>query len=71
MTIRTPDPNQQDTWQPCDVVINMPCDQCNDYPGVVVVLGEPYDWETATALVCRECLVSALAELDKYKESLK
>ena len=38
------------------------CDQCGA-PGPTVIVGQPFDYETATAMVCAGCLTKALAVL--------
>jgi hypothetical protein len=40
------------------------CDECKREVGRTVRLGEEPDYESATANVCRDCLVRALALLD-------
>ena len=39
------------------------CDACDKRVPVVVVVGEKQDYDSATAKLCRECLIEALAIL--------
>lgn len=54
----------QTQWVPGDVITDYLCDQCNEHRDAVVVCGEPQDWETSTALVCKRCLAKSMADLD-------
>lgn len=39
------------------------CNECKDYFPVVVQIGDEPDFESSTAVVCRECLARALAAI--------
>jgi len=41
------------------------CDECGTQSYDIVQLGEPPDYESRTACICRNCLVNALALLSK------
>ena len=43
------------------------CNECNQYGGPVVTLGEEYDYESATASICEPCLRKALALFEQNK----
>mgnify|MGYP007083465666 CR=1 FL=1 len=40
------------------------CDECGKYVDAAVQLGEPPDYESATAVVCLDCLKAAAALLE-------
>lgn len=50
--------------KPLSVCRTTGCDQCRG-PGPTVTVGEPYDWETATAHLCAACLSEASIALAK------
>ena len=41
------------------------CDECGEDTNITVTLGEPYDYESATATICVTCLYQAQALVDK------
>jgi len=41
------------------------CDECDKPMKRVVLLGEPINWESATALVCADCLRRALSLIEE------
>lgn len=53
---------------PLDVIVGgCVCDQCCEHHDPLVVVGESFDWETSTAMVCRGCLRKAMDALDAHE----
>ena len=44
---------------------NVRCDECNKYVEEVVQVGEEPDYESATANICKPCLILAMEEFVK------
>lgn len=44
---------------------NVRCDECDRQAAEVVQIGEDLDYESCTANVCKECLVTAIKEFEK------
>ena len=63
-----PDPDEVNTIIGNNSWTRTTCHECNRNEIDVVEVGEPYDYESSTACICKKCLIKALEGLQNEQE---